>query len=110
MTFQPTASSSDVPIDDELVRGFLGKKQFNSFFTFDDNPALEAKIDQVTQEPDEGVRRRQFGEIQRMAMADPPFVPLVFTPGRAIVKDKVHGFDFVKTNWFRLDQVSVDSR
>jgi peptide/nickel transport system substrate-binding protein len=110
MTFQPTASSSDVPIDDELVRGFLGKKQFNSFFTFYDNPPLEARIDQVTQEPDEGVRRREFGEIQRMAMADPPFVPLVFTPGRAIVKDKVHGFDYVKTNWFRLDQVSVDPR
>jgi peptide/nickel transport system substrate-binding protein len=110
MTFQPTASSSDVPIDDELVRGFLGKKQFNSFFTFYDNPALEARIDQVTQEPDEGVRRKEFGEIQRMAMADPPFVPLVFTPGRAIVKDKVHGFDYVKTNWFRLDQVSVDPR
>jgi peptide/nickel transport system substrate-binding protein len=110
MTFQPTASSSDVPIDDELVRGFLGKKQFNSFFTFYDNPALEAKIDQVTQEPDEGARRRQFSEIQRMAMADPPFIPLVFTPGRAIVKNEVHGFDYVKTNWFRLDQVSVDPR
>jgi peptide/nickel transport system substrate-binding protein len=107
MTFQPTASSSDVPIDDELVRGFLGKKQFNSFFTFYDNSALEAKIEHVVREPDENLRRKEFGEIQRMAMADPPFVPLVFTPARAIVKDKVHGFDYVKTNWFRLDQVSV---
>lgn len=106
LTFQPTASSSDVPIDDELVISFLGPL-LQSFFTYYDNPAMFAKIRDATTNPSETERRRLFGEIQQMGMDDPPFIPLVFTPARAAVNHEVHGFDYVKTNWFRLDQVSV---
>ena len=106
VTFQPTASSSDVPIDDELAISFLGPL-VHSFFTYYDNPAMDAKIRDATTNPSESERRRLFAEIQQMGMDDPPFVPLVFTPARAAIDDEVHGFDYVKTNWFRLDQVSV---
>jgi len=103
---QPTAASSDVPIDDELAISFLGPT-YHTFFSYYNNPALAAKIADATTNPSEARRRVLFGQIQRMAMADPPFIPLVFTPGRAAVSSEVHGFDYVTTNWFRLDQVSV---
>lgn len=106
MIFQPTASSSDVPTDDELAQGFLGPS-LNSFFTYYKNQKVFKLINQVVQTPDEGTRRQLFSEIQRDTMADPPFVSIVFTPGRAAFKPKVKGFDYVTTNWFRLDQVSL---
>lgn len=105
LSLQPTTASSDVPIDDELAIFFLSPL-YGAFFTNYENRALAAKVEDVTTNPSETERRRLFGEIQRMAMADPPFVPLVFTPARAAVHADVHGFDYVTTNWFRLDQVS----
>jgi peptide/nickel transport system substrate-binding protein len=104
--FQPTASSSDVPIDDELAISFLGPT-YNSFFSYYQNPQLFKLIEDATTNPSETRRHQLFSQIQRMAMADPPFVPLVFSPARAAVNTSLHGFDYVKTNWFRMDQVSV---
>jgi peptide/nickel transport system substrate-binding protein len=109
LKFLPTSSSSDVPIDDELVNGFLGA-DYEGFFTGWRNKRVQDKIAEVLTELDESARPEMFSEIQQGAMDDPPFVPLVFTPGRAAYRDHVEGFEFVTTNWWRLDQVSLEER
>ena len=106
LKFLPTSSSSDVPIDDELVNGFLGA-DYEGFFTGWSNRAVQNLIKETLTEVDESKRPAMFSRIQQGAMDDPPFVPLVFTPGRAAYRDDVQGFDFVTTNWWRLDQVSL---
>jgi peptide/nickel transport system substrate-binding protein len=107
LKFLPTSSSSDVPIDDELANGFLGA-DYEGFFTGWKDKAVQDLIKQTLTEVDESKRPAMFGRIQQGAMDDPPFVPLVFTPGRAAYRDGVQGFDFVTTNWWRLDQVSLE--
>jgi peptide/nickel transport system substrate-binding protein len=109
LKFLPTSSSSDVPIDDELVNGFLGA-DYEGFFTGWRNKPVQDLIADVLTETDESARPDMFSRIQQGAMDDPPFVPLVFTPGRAAYRDGVQGFDFVTTNWWRLDQVSLEER
>jgi peptide/nickel transport system substrate-binding protein len=106
LKFLPTSSSSDVPIDDELVNGFLGA-DYEGFFTGWSNKSVQGLIRKTLAEVDESARPAMFSRIQQGAMDDPPFVPLVFTPGRAAYRDQVQGFDFVTTNWWRLDQVSL---
>ena len=107
LKFLPTSSSSDVPIDDELVNGFLGA-DYEGFFTGWGNKKVQDLIKETLTEVDESKRPEMFSRIQQGAMDDPPFVPLVFTPGRAAHRDGVQGFDFVTTNWWRLDQVSLE--
>ena len=107
LKFLPTSSSSDVPIDDELVNGFLGA-DYEGFFTGWRNKPVQSLIKETLTEVDESKRPEMFSRIQQGAMDDPPFVPLVFTPGRAAFRDGVQGFDFVTTNWWRLDQVSLE--
>ena len=107
LKFLPTSSSSDVPIDDELVNGFLGA-DYEGFFTGWSNKPVQDLIKKTLTEVDESKRPAMFSRIQQGAMDDPPFVPLVFTPGRAAYRDGVQGFDFVTTNWWRLDQVSLE--
>jgi peptide/nickel transport system substrate-binding protein len=101
----PTGPSSDVPADDELAQAFLVPTIQKSFFTFYNNPTVDRLVAKAISTPGEAKRRQLFAEIQQTAVNDPPFVFIVFAPGTAAVSNSITGFNFVTTNWFRLDEV-----
>jgi peptide/nickel transport system substrate-binding protein len=102
----PTQSQTDMPLDDELAL-FVDSPAgpIDSYFTHYSNPAVTKLIEQAVTSRSEAKRTALFHRVQQMTLNDAFFVPLVFAPSRAFVRNDISGFKFVSTNWYYLGGV-----
>jgi peptide/nickel transport system substrate-binding protein len=73
-----------------------------SFGTNYDDPEVVQLIRDGNATFDEEVRASSFAQVQALAMADAPAVPLFFTNARTAVRDDVQGFHTYKMGWWPL--------
>jgi peptide/nickel transport system substrate-binding protein len=102
LLFTPTTDSYDVPAEDEFVNNLARKGYPFTYFGTTPVPALSKTF---TAASTPSARLAAFAKLQRAYLEDPHALPLVFTPARAAVSANIHNFDFVSTNWWRLDRV-----
>jgi peptide/nickel transport system substrate-binding protein len=58
---------------------------------------------------DDAAREQAFGELQQLVVDDAVLVALFFTPARAALRSHVRDFKTVKTAWWRLEDVWLDT-
>ena len=105
-TFPGSALSSDTLSDDNLLFVFLVPDTgLRSFGTNYDDPEVVQLIRDGNATFDEDVRAANFAQVQALAMADAPAVPLFFTNARTAVRDGVEGFHTYKMGWWPLWEV-----
>jgi len=104
IAFPSGTGNSDSPTPDELVGSLIASDALNTGYHDAAVKALAARVI-VASNPAE--HTRLVHELQQAALDDPIDVPLLFSPARAGLKKTVHGFGYVTTGWFRLDQTSI---
>ena len=105
----PDIATSDLPIQDEfakLLYDSYDTPQRNGWTWYHNKEALRLAHEAI-HATDEGEQARKYAELQRVAMEDPPAVPLIFPPYRSAARSNVKGFQYVQTGWWRLEQVSL---
>jgi peptide/nickel transport system substrate-binding protein len=105
-TFTGAGLSSDALSDDNLAVVFF---DFNggiqSFWTGWNNPRATELVQQAGSTIDEEARAKAFHELQRLAMAEFPAVPLFFIKARTAIADNVNGFKTLPVKWWNLEDV-----
>jgi peptide/nickel transport system substrate-binding protein len=108
-TFPGNALSSNSLADDEMAAVVLDSEAgVNSLGTYYDNPKVNALVDDARGTLNEARRRKDFAEIQRIALEDPPAVPLFFTESVTAVRDNVKGFTTYPIGWWPLHEVWLE--
>ncbi|MGY2872883.1 peptide/nickel transport system substrate-binding protein [Marmoricola sp. URHA0025 HA25] len=98
--FRPVDQTSDIALDDEFDSFMVAKPAKGNFpFSGWDNPQARQLVEQATSTMDEGVRKRNFSEYQRILHDEQPIISLVHVPNLFAVRDNVHGFVAVGTFW-----------
>jgi peptide/nickel transport system substrate-binding protein len=103
--------TSDVPAPDELAAiqfDFSAASGTKSFFTNYDNPRATELVNEAGRS-DDAAREQLFGELQQLVMDDAVLVALFFTPARTALRSHVQDFKTVKTAWWRLEDVWLDT-
>jgi peptide/nickel transport system substrate-binding protein len=103
--------TSDVPGPDELAAiqfDFSAESGTKSFFTNYSSPRATELVQEAGRS-DDATREQLFGELQQLVMDDAVLVALFFTPARAALRSHVRDFKTVKTAWWRLEDVWLDT-
>jgi peptide/nickel transport system substrate-binding protein len=103
--------TSDVPGPDELAAiqfDFSAESGTKSFFTNYNSPRATELVQEAGRS-DDATREQLFGELQQLVMDDAVLVALFFTPARAALRSHVRDFKTVKTAWWRLENVWLDT-
>jgi peptide/nickel transport system substrate-binding protein len=103
--------TSDVPGPDELAAiqfDFSAESGTKSFFTNYNSPRATELVQEAGRS-DDTTREQLFGELQQLVMDDAVLVALFFTPARAALRSHVRDFKTVKTAWWRLEDVWLDT-
>ena len=103
--------TSDVPGPDELAAiqfDFSAQSGTKSFFTNYNSPRATELVQEAGRS-DDATREQLFGELQQLVMDDAVLVALFFTPARAALRSHVRDFTTVKTAWWRLEDVWLDT-
>jgi peptide/nickel transport system substrate-binding protein len=103
--------TSDVPGPDELAAiqfDFSATSGTKSFFT-NYNSKKATELVQEAGRSEDDTREQLFGELQQLVMDDAVLVALFFTPARAALRSNVKDFKTVKTAWWRLEDVWLDT-
>ncbi|WP_169747842.1 ABC transporter substrate-binding protein [Pseudonocardia acaciae] len=104
--FTPGAFSTDIPVDDEFATLMFDSPATDNLHTYLDNPTAAALTRRATTTLDEAERKRLFDRLQVVTIDNPPVIPLVYTPNRAAVGNRVHGFNYLMAgSYWRLDEV-----
>ncbi len=108
-TFPGNALSSNSLADDEMAAVVLDSEAgVNSLGTYYDNPKVNQLVDDARATLNEARRRKDFAEIQRIALEDAPAVPLFFTESVTAVRDSVKGFTTYPIGWWPLHEVWLE--
>jgi peptide/nickel transport system substrate-binding protein len=103
--------TSDVPGPDELAAiqfDYSATSGTKSFFS-NYNSKKATELVQEAGRSDDDTREQLFGELQQLVMDDAVLVALFFTPARAALRSNVKDFKTVKTAWWRLEDVWLDT-
>jgi peptide/nickel transport system substrate-binding protein len=98
--------TADVLVPDELALAWLDpkgvQKGFWSFYKSQKAWDLTLEANSTT---DEAKRKQVFGQMQRLTLADAPWVPLFFVPARTGLGSKVQNFHTLESGWWNLWEV-----
>lgn len=98
--------TSDVLVPDELALAWLEpngvQHGFWSYYKSKKAWSLTLAANGTT---NEAKRKRVFGRIQRLTLADAPWVPLFFVPARTGLSSKVQNFHTLESGWWNLWEV-----
>jgi len=98
--------TADVLVPDELALAWLDpkgvQKGFWSFYKSQKAWDLTLQANSTT---DEAKRKKLFGQMQRLTLADAPWVPLFFVPARTGLSSKVQNFHTLESGWWNLWEV-----
>jgi len=104
--------TSDVTAPDELAAiqfDYSAPGGTKSFFTQYKSAEATKLVNHAANTTEESVREQAFGDLQELVMRDAPMVALFFTPARTGLRTSVKDFKTVKTAWWRLEDVSLES-
>ena len=104
----PDVYTSDLPIQDEFAKLLYDSVQANNAGTWSDNQEAARLADEAIHATDAAQQAELYARLQRVGMEDPVAVPLIFPPYRSAARGNVHGFQYVQTGWWRLEQVSLE--
>jgi peptide/nickel transport system substrate-binding protein len=106
----PDVFTSDLPIQDEFAKSLYANydSDFHNGFTWYNNKEAARLATQAINASDESEQAELFAKLQQVGMDDPPAVSLIFPPYRAAARNNVHGYQYVQTGWWRLEQVSLE--
>jgi peptide/nickel transport system substrate-binding protein len=106
----PDSYTSDLPVQDQFAKFLFADLEgpLHNAWTWYDNPQAARLAEQAIHAPDAAEQAELFAELQRATMADPMAVPLIFPPYRPGARTTVHGYQYVQTGWWRLEQVSIE--
>ena len=98
--------TADVLVPDELALAWLDpkgvQKGFWSFYKSQKAWALTLAANSTT---NEAKRKQLFGQMQRLTLADAPWVPLFFVPARTGLGANVQNFHTLESGWWNLWEV-----
>ena len=98
--------TADVLVPDELALAWFDpkgvQKGFWSFYKSQKAWQLTLAANSTT---NEAKRKRIFGQMQRLTLADAPWVPLFFVPARTGLGSKVQNFHTLESGWWNLWEV-----
>ncbi len=98
--------TSDVLVPDELALAWFDpkgvQKGFWSFYKSNKAWALTRAANGTT---NEAKRKQLFGQLQRLTLADAPWIPLFFVPARTGISSKVQNFRTLESGWWNLWEV-----
>ncbi len=80
-----------------LVDGRSIQASANNNYGEEDNPAINAKIDQALAEPDRNKRAALWSEVDRMAMQDAIWAPFLYDKTQFFWSSRVHNWKY--TSW-----------
>ena len=101
-----TALSSDVLDDSELATILLdGSGSWKSMYTSYNSSEAIRLIHEAATTVDDSKRRQLYSQLQKIAMADAPMVPLLFIPTLTVINTKVHGFSTLPVGWWNMQDV-----
>jgi peptide/nickel transport system substrate-binding protein len=96
--------NTDVPVDDELAVAFLTPAgNEDSAGTHYNDPEVNRLVAQATAAGSDSERRLLFTQLQKVDVANPPWVFMVFNPQVAAARSNVGGLDYSATFWMRFD-------
>jgi peptide/nickel transport system substrate-binding protein len=106
----PDGATSDIPNPDEWANLLFNSNDTigHNNFTWYANKAIARLSMQAIHTTDAAEQERLFAKLQQASLDDPLTVPLVFMPYRSAARSNVHGFQYVPTGWWRLEQVSLE--
>lgn len=105
--FAPGSFPSNVPVDDQFAQLVFDSPGTNNLFTWSENPAAAKLARQAVASPDEAQRVELFRQLHVLSMQHVPVIPLVYTPNRAAVANRVHNFNYLLGGLWRLDSVWI---
>jgi peptide/nickel transport system substrate-binding protein len=98
--------TSDVLVPDELALAWLDpkgvQKGFWSFYKSDAAWKLTQAANSTT---NEAKRKQLFRQLQRLTLADAPWVPLFYVPSRTGLSSSVQNFHTLESGWWNLWEV-----
>jgi peptide/nickel transport system substrate-binding protein len=98
--------TADVLVPDELALAWLDpkgvQKGFWSFYKSQKAWTLTLAANSTT---NEGKRKQLFRQLQRLTLADAPWVPLFFVPARTGLGANVQNFHTLESGWWNLWEV-----
>ena len=98
--------TSDVLVPDELSLAWLDptgvQKGFWTFYKSQQAWKLTQAANSTTSEAG---RKRIFGQLQRLTLADAPWVPMFFVPARTGLGANVQNFHTLESGWWNLWEV-----
>ena len=98
----PDIFTSDLPITDEFAQMFFASTDSDQY-----SPTVARLAKAAIHSTDEAEQGRLFAKLQGVAMTEATAVPLMFPAYRSAARSNVHGFQYVQTGWWRLEQVSL---
>jgi peptide/nickel transport system substrate-binding protein len=100
--------TADIGAPDELGLAWLQYTPgYQSFFTFYRNNKVASLVRAANRTLSTTTRAALWRKIQRLSMADAPWVPMFFTPSVTAVRDNVKNFSTLQAGWWYLPTVSV---
>ena len=106
--FPPGALTSDPPVEDAIALLFFDSPETHNLYSWYHDPKVSNLLAQAVVEPNEATRADLYRQFQVSAMADPLGIPLVYTPDRAGVSDRVHNFAYLLPGAWRLELAWMD--
>jgi peptide/nickel transport system substrate-binding protein len=98
--------TADVLVPDELALAWLDPKGVQQgFWSFYKSQKAWALTLAANSTVNNAKRKKIFGQLQRLTLADAPWVPLFFVPSRTGLGAKVQNFHTLESGWWNLWEV-----
>lgn len=105
----PTWWYNETTDPDQAVRWALcGSCGNSSFYSYYDNPEVNALTEQAVRELDPEVRQELYSEIQRISLEEVAQVPLFYPPYTIAMSDRVEGLMMSPALQWSLDEARVN--
>ena len=104
----PTWWYNETTDPDQAVRWALcGSCGNSSFYSYYDNPEVDALTEQALRELDPAARQQLYSEIQRISLEEVAQVPLYYPPYTIAMSDRVEGLMMSPALQWSLDQTQL---
>ena len=107
LSFYRDGWGADYPIMDSFLYPLFYSKSYANFISYD-NPEVDKMLLEARQIKNEDERIAKYREIEKVILADNPFLLIFFYGARRIVSDNVKGFVLSPMHTYDLSKVYIE--